>query len=57
MVCDLWRVVLIVDEIMIGFGRIGVLFVCEYEGVVLDLMCFGKGFLGGFFILVCVGSE
>lgn len=52
--CDVYGVFMIVDEIVIGFGCIGILFVCEQVGVMLDLMCLFKGLIGGFLLLVVV---
>lgn len=39
---------LIVDEVMSGFGRTGRPFACEHFGVTPDLLVFGKGISGGY---------
>ncbi len=47
-ICDRHELLLIVDEVITGFGRTGSWFACEQEGVAPDLLTFAKGVTGGY---------
>jgi adenosylmethionine-8-amino-7-oxononanoate aminotransferase len=47
-ICDRYRVLMILDEVMCGMGRTGTLHACEQEGVAPDLMAIAKGLGGGY---------
>jgi adenosylmethionine-8-amino-7-oxononanoate aminotransferase len=56
--CDEFGVLLICDEVAVGFGRTGTMFACEQEGVAPDLMCVAKGITGGYLPLAAtLASE
>ena len=46
--CDEFGVLLIADEVAVGFGRTGTMFACQQEDVAPDLLCLAKGITGGY---------
>lgn len=46
--CDELGILLIVDEVITGFGRTGPMFACEHEGISPDMMTMAKGLTSGY---------
>ncbi|MGA5289957.1 aspartate aminotransferase family protein [Streptomyces pseudogriseolus] len=57
--CDKYGIVLVLDEVMAGFGRTGTWFAADLFDVVPDLMTFAKGVNSGYVPLggVAISSE
>ena len=46
--CQRYGIHLILDEVFVGFGRLGSLFICGAEGVQPDFLCLSKGLTAGY---------
>ena len=46
-ICDKYGLLLIFDEVICGFGRLGYAFAAERYGVLPDMICFAKGVTSG----------
>ena len=46
-ICDKYGILLIFDEVITGFGRLGHAFACERFGVIPDMFTFAKGVTSG----------
>lgn len=56
--CREHDVLLIADEVAVGFGRTGKMFAVEWEDVQPDILCLGKGLSGGYLpIAATVASQ
>ena len=56
-VCKDHDVLLVLDEIQVGFGRTGRMWASEHDGIVPDLMTIGKGIGGGLPVSAVLGRE
>ncbi len=56
--CDDHDILLICDEIAVGFARTGARFACELAGIVPDILCLGKALTAGYLPMsVAIASD
>lgn len=55
--CDETGALLILDEVLTGFGRTGKMFACEHEEVIPDFLCLAKGLTGGYLPLAATMTN
>ena len=53
-ICDKYGILLIFDEVMVGWGRTGYNFSFEYENVIPDIITTSKGLTSGYIPMGCV---
>ena len=56
-ICDRYGILLIIDEVICGFGRTGRMFATEHFGVKPDLLTMAKGITSGYVPLGAVGCT
>jgi len=59
-VCDIAHehgALVIADEMITGFGRTGLMFGCDHDGVVPDIMTMGKGMASGFPVSAVLSTD
>jgi taurine-pyruvate aminotransferase len=56
-ICDEHNVLLIFDEVLTGFGRLGTWFAADHYEVLPDIICVGKGVSSGFVPLAATAAR
>jgi beta-alanine--pyruvate transaminase len=56
-ICDRHGILLVFDEVITGFGRLGAAFACDYFGVVPDMIVMAKGLTNGSVPMGAVGVR
>lgn len=46
--CTKYDILMICDEVAVGFGKTGTMFACQQEDVKPDILCLAKGITGGY---------
>ncbi|MEK4201045.1 aminotransferase family protein [Cytobacillus sp. FSL K6-0265] len=47
-ICDEYGILMIIDEVITGFGRTGKYFAIEHDAIQPDMLCFAKGVTSGY---------
>ncbi len=55
--CNRYDILMIADEVAVGFGRTGVMFACQQEGVTPDIMALSKGITAGYLPLAATMTN
>ncbi len=53
-ICDKYGILLIIDEVMSGFGRTGKWFGFQHHDIIPDMICMAKGLTSGYLPLGCL---
>jgi adenosylmethionine-8-amino-7-oxononanoate aminotransferase len=56
-ICKKHNILLIIDEYITGFGRMGKFFASEHWDIKPDIMMFAKGLASGYMPIACVGIR
>jgi 4-aminobutyrate aminotransferase len=56
-ICDEHNVLLVLDEIVTGFGRTGKMFYFEHDGFIPDIIACGKGMASGFPVSAVITTD
>jgi len=56
-ICDRYGILLVMDEVICGFGRTGLMFATEHFGVQPDIITMAKGLTSGYVPLGAVGCS
>ena len=56
-ICTANNVLLVADEIQVGFGRTGKMFCCDHDGIRPDMYILGKALAGGFYPVSAVVAD
>lgn len=56
-ICDEYEVLLILDEVVTGFGRLGTMFAMEYFDIIPDIVVMAKGITSGYSPLGAIATN